>query len=86
MKGSDFFKQTKKGTCERLQYFQRFLGLQIAYAVSAIMNLKIVSTIFVLMNWNSRRKMKILAKPDFFNLFKSEKSMAGNLPLKCLTK
>ena len=61
MKWRCFFKQ-RNGTCERLEYFQIFLGFWIIYALSIIMIFKMITTIFILMCWNSKRKIQILVK------------------------
>ena len=64
MKSSGFFKQ-KSGTFEGLIYFQKFLGLLMISAPSAMINLKMITTILVLMSCNSRKKMKVFVKPHF---------------------
>ena len=56
-----FFKQ-KNWACKRLLFFQILLGLLMTYALSMIMNLKIIVMIFILMGCDSRKKMKILVK------------------------
>ena len=67
MKSSGFFKQ-KSGTFEGLIYFQKFLGLLMIFAPSAMINLKMITTIFILMSCNSRKKMKIFCKASFLDL------------------
>lgn len=60
MKGSGF--KQKNGRCQRLVYFQVFLGLWITCALSIMINLKIITVIFIMMSRNSKRKMKILVR------------------------
>ena len=58
------FLNRKSGPA-RSEYFQIFLVLQMTDAVSIIMSLKIIKTSFILIIWNSRRKLKSLAKTCF---------------------
>ena len=63
------FLNRKSGPA-RSEYFQIFLVLQMTDAVSIIMSLKIIKTSFILIIWNSRRKLKSLAKTCFLILQK----------------
>ena len=56
----------------------------MTYALSAIMNLKIIAKIFIQMSWYSRKKMMILVKLCFWTF--SLKFMIRNLPLGYLLK
>ena len=69
----------KNGTCERLVDFQTFLDFEMAHALSII-----ITMIFIIISWSSRRKMEILVKPCFW-AFKY-KCMIKNLQLICLIK
>ena len=56
----------------------------MTYALSTIMYLKIVTTIFIMRSWKLRRKLKILVKPLFGP--SNKKFMIENLLLSCLIK
>ena len=80
MKENGFFKQ-KYGNCESLAYFQIYevLGLKKTQSISTMLNLKIITTLFILMNRDSRRKMVVLVKARFWTF--QQKSIIENLPL-----
>lgn len=79
-----FCGKQKSGTFDGLIYFQKFIGLLMISAPSAMMNLKMITTIFILMSCNSRKKMKIFVKPHF-QIFQ-QKPIIENIPLSCLIK
>ena len=59
--------RAKNETCERLVYFHIFLFLQMTYVLSLIMNLKIITMIFILVSWNSKKEMNIILHDFFIN-------------------
>ena len=63
MKESDFFK-CKNGTYKRLINFELLLGLKMTCGHSMMM----ITMIFILVRWNSKKELKVLVKPQFWNL------------------